>query len=330
MTAATSLLDFILRLLKDPQAQAEFRASPEQVLAANGLTDVSAADIRDTLPLVTDNRFVELNSSHAVAAAIVPAAGGSRIHGAIQYLHHITCTYRYDDHGAHAHDLGHGNIWAAGNVSPTFDDSHVGTGGPVPGPVTPGPGALGTGSWAGDGHGNSGHNSNLIYGDHNNDPSYGDTQDGPAGSSAGSAFRYSSHDQGDLHSFGSGATMTPAGGTGGPSAYSGDAVGYHDSTAFHSADSGFRPADSGGAVSPAGPDDYHTHDAHSSLGDSYYGHDSYYSQDSQHGTPDAQEPHIYLDLHLFGNRGAPYQLHEVGRRRGHLKTFHWHDERHAA
>lgn len=40
MTAATSLLDFILNMLKDPQAQAEFRASPEQVLAINGLTGV--------------------------------------------------------------------------------------------------------------------------------------------------------------------------------------------------------------------------------------------------------------------------------------------------
>ena len=79
MTAATSLLDFILSLLKDPQAQAEFRASPEQVLAANGLTDVSAADIHETLPLVTDNRFVNLNNSHAVATAIAPTVGGSRL-----------------------------------------------------------------------------------------------------------------------------------------------------------------------------------------------------------------------------------------------------------
>jgi hypothetical protein len=121
MTAATSLLDFILRLLKDPQAQAEFGARPEQVLAANGLTDVSAADIRDTLPLVTDNRFVDLNSSHAVSPLAVSAAGGSRIHAAIQYLHHITCTYRYDDHGAHAQHPGHVNIWATAFRHPGHD-----------------------------------------------------------------------------------------------------------------------------------------------------------------------------------------------------------------
>ena len=79
MTAATSLLDFILNLLKDPQAQEQSHASPEQVLAANGLTGVCAADIHETLPLVTDNRFVELNSGHAVSASVVSATGGPKI-----------------------------------------------------------------------------------------------------------------------------------------------------------------------------------------------------------------------------------------------------------
>src|SRR6478672_985448 len=82
MTAATSLLDFILNLLKDPQAQAEFRASPEHVLAANGLTGVSAADIRGTLPLVTDNRYVGLNSGHhlvSLSAAPPPALAASPV-----------------------------------------------------------------------------------------------------------------------------------------------------------------------------------------------------------------------------------------------------------
>ena len=58
MSSVTSLLDFILNLLRDPQAQAEFKANPQAVLADNGLTGVCAADIHDTLPLVTDNRAV--------------------------------------------------------------------------------------------------------------------------------------------------------------------------------------------------------------------------------------------------------------------------------
>jgi hypothetical protein len=242
MTAATSLLDFILNLLKDPQVQAEFRASPEHVLAANGLLGVSAADIHETLPLVTDNRFVELNSSHAASPSVVPAAGDSGTHAAVQYLHHITTTYRYDDHG---HDLGHMNIWAVGDMTQTFDDSHTVTGSSTSGPVTSDPG----------------------------------------GSPGTGAFRHPSHGQGEgLHSFGSGAAMISAGGTGSPAGYIGDTFGSHDST-------GFSHADYGGVGSSPGPDDYHTHDVHSSLGDSYYGHDS------EHGTYDGQEAHIYLHLH---------------------------------
>ena len=84
--------------------------------------------------------------------------------------------------------------------------------------------------------------------------------------------------------------MTSAGGTGSPTAYSGGTFGPHDSTGFH-------PADSGGAASLAGPEDYHTHDAHGSFGDSYYGQDSYYGHDTEYGTHDPPEPHIYLDLH---------------------------------
>jgi len=238
---------------------------------------------------VTDNRFVGLNSGdHLFSPSVVPSAGDSDIRAAIHYLHHITRTYRYDDHGSHRPDPGHGNIWAVGDVTHNFDEGHVATGGPAPGPG----GAPRTSHWIGGGHENfahehSGHNGNFIHGDHIHGLSYGDTQDDPAGSSSGSACRHPGH---DLHSFGSGAAVSSVGGIDGPAAYSGDVFSSHDSTDF-------RHADSGVAASQAGPDDFHTHDAHSSFGDAYYGQDSYYGQDTEHGTHDPPEPHIYLDLH---------------------------------
>jgi hypothetical protein len=288
MTAATSLLDFILNLLKDPQAQAEFRASPEHVLAANGLTGVSAADIRGTLPLVTDNRYVELNSSnHLASPPVVAPAGDSGIHAVIHYLHHITRTYRYDDHGAHAHDPGNGNIWAVGDGTKNFDGGHGVTDGPTPGP---GDGHR-AGHWMSDDHQHSGHDSNFGHGDPTHGLSHADMQDGPAGNTPGSRFRYSDHDHGHgLHSFGSGAATTSVGGVGGPAAYSGDIGGSHDGTGFH-------PADFGGPASQAGQDDFHAHDAHGGFGDAYYGQDSYYGQGTEHSIHDPPEPHIYLDLH---------------------------------
>ena len=285
MTAATSLLDFILNLLTDPQAQAEFRASPEHVLAAHGLTGVSAADIRETLPLVTDHRYVELNSSHhhVPPSAPPPAGDSGDVRAVIHYLHHITRTYRYEDHGAQAHDPGHGNIWAVGDATHTFDRGHVAADGPAP---SLGDGS-GAGHWMGADQQHSGHDSNFGYGDPTHGLSYGDMQDGPAGVSPGSSFRYSDH---GLHSFGSGAATSSVGGGDNPAAYSGDTGGSHDGTGFH-------PADFGATASQAGPEDFHTHDAHSSYGDAYYGQDSYYGQDTEHSIHDPPEPHIYLDLH---------------------------------
>jgi hypothetical protein len=161
MSSVTSLLDFILNLLKDPQAQAEFKANPQAVLADNGLTGVCAADIHDTLPLVTDNRAVEQTSSHTSAPSAAP--GESDTHAAVRYLSYITNTYTYtDDHNVAIDDSVHQNIWAAGDVTQTFDDSNVvssgngsvAAGGDISGStVTTGQGdAVGSGAAAGTGN----------------------------------------------------------------------------------------------------------------------------------------------------------------------------------
>ncbi len=305
MNAEISLLDFILKLLKNPQAQAEFRASPEQVLAAHGLTGVCAADIHEMLPLVTDHRSVELASvSHSAPPSVVPAPGDGDTHAAIEYLRYITNAYTYEDHSVHIDESVHANIWAVGEVAQTFDDSHVVpdgagpvAGGHIPGPVMPGPGGpVSTGNWVGDGHGNTfGQGRNLAYGGHapqgdgNAHGPAGNSPDGLAGSSPSNDLPYRpGHDQGDghLHGFGSGATTTLASGTGSPVAYSGDTGGSHGNTGSGT------PTDSGTA-STTGPDDCgHTYDAHSSLGDNYY------SQGGEHGVYDVHdEPSVHLDLH---------------------------------
>ncbi len=168
MNAVTSLLDFVLNLLRDPQAQAQFRANPERVLAEHGLTGVCAGDIHEALPLVTDHRAVELNSSGNSAPAgttpppVQPAPGESETHAAIRYLNHITNTYTYtDSHNTSINDSVHQNIWAAGDVTQTFDNSNVvasghgavAAGGSIAGTVTTGNGdAVGTGAAAGYGN----------------------------------------------------------------------------------------------------------------------------------------------------------------------------------
>jgi hypothetical protein len=177
MNAVTSLLDFILDLLRDPQAQAQFHANPERMLAEHGLTGVHAGDIHEALPLVTDHRAVQLNSSgNSAPAATAPppvqpatapppvqlAAGESETHAAIRYLNYITNTYTYtDEHNTTIDDSVHQNIWASGDVTQTFDQSNVvasghgavAAGGGIDGTVTTGNGdAVGAGAAAGSGN----------------------------------------------------------------------------------------------------------------------------------------------------------------------------------
>jgi hypothetical protein len=53
-TIVSTLLDFILDLLRDPEAAAEFEADPEGTLAAAGLGDVCSADLEELLPMLAD------------------------------------------------------------------------------------------------------------------------------------------------------------------------------------------------------------------------------------------------------------------------------------
>ncbi|MFG2053773.1 IniB N-terminal domain-containing protein [Micromonospora sp. NPDC048930] len=49
-----TLHDFVLNLLTDPDARSAFDLDPEGALQAAGLTDVTAADVQDVVPLVVD------------------------------------------------------------------------------------------------------------------------------------------------------------------------------------------------------------------------------------------------------------------------------------
>ncbi|MET7965013.1 IniB N-terminal domain-containing protein [Micromonospora sp. NPDC005305] len=54
MESHQTLHDFVLNLLTDPDARSAFDLDPEGALQAAGLTDVTAADVQDVVPLVVD------------------------------------------------------------------------------------------------------------------------------------------------------------------------------------------------------------------------------------------------------------------------------------
>jgi hypothetical protein len=54
MESTQTLHDFVLDLLTNPEARAAFELDPEGTLNAAGLGDITAADVRDVVPLVVD------------------------------------------------------------------------------------------------------------------------------------------------------------------------------------------------------------------------------------------------------------------------------------
>jgi hypothetical protein len=52
---ANELLDFVISLVRDPDAAARYAANPAQSIAAAQLTDVTSADVSNLIPMVTDS-----------------------------------------------------------------------------------------------------------------------------------------------------------------------------------------------------------------------------------------------------------------------------------
>lgn len=52
---ANSLLDFVMSLVRDPEAAARYAADPGQAIADAHLTDVTASDVQNLIPVVSES-----------------------------------------------------------------------------------------------------------------------------------------------------------------------------------------------------------------------------------------------------------------------------------
>ncbi|MGW0161456.1 Rv0340 family IniB-related protein [Mycobacterium sp. NPDC003323] len=68
-----SLLDFVMALVRDPDAAAQYAADPAGAIAAAGLTEVSSVDVDQLIPVVTES----LSSAVPTADANVWASGAA-------------------------------------------------------------------------------------------------------------------------------------------------------------------------------------------------------------------------------------------------------------
>jgi hypothetical protein len=90
---ANSLLDFVMSLVRDPDAAAHYAADPAQAIADANLTDVTSADVNHLIPVVAES-----------LSSAVPSTGGD----------------------AFSVDSAH-NVWTSGAATAAFDafDDHL-------------------------------------------------------------------------------------------------------------------------------------------------------------------------------------------------------------
>jgi hypothetical protein len=90
---ANSLLDFVMSLVRDPDAAARYAADPAGTIADAHLPDVTSADVNNLIPMVADSLSGPLS-----AGGFGPSAGA-----------------------------GDGNVWASGAATAAFDafDAHL-------------------------------------------------------------------------------------------------------------------------------------------------------------------------------------------------------------
>lgn len=237
MTTTTTLLDWILSLLRDPEARADFQSDPQGYAADNGFTNLTASDVHDALYLIADNQSAGYDHRHG---------GDSQVHypppkhpdhndgdGASYLNNYVTNNYTtIEDHSTNIDNSVHQNIDTdGGDFNQVIDNDPV---------VASGDGAVAAGGDIDDseittGDGNVvGDGNQAVTGDHNTtafgsghatDASFDDARfgDGSAVSVGGDAV--GSNEDNDtttsVHSSGSGDTSVNAAGDHG---YAGQAV----------------------------------------------------------------------------------------------------------
>jgi hypothetical protein len=89
MSSLSALIDFLVSLMRDDDARAEFDQDPQAALARGGLGDVTGQDVRDARMVMRDS------------GCLVPAGGShgarhSGSHDPVREIHHTTANYHVD------------------------------------------------------------------------------------------------------------------------------------------------------------------------------------------------------------------------------------------
>ncbi|MET0812685.1 MAG: IniB N-terminal domain-containing protein [Microbacterium sp.] len=115
---ADALIEFILSLLRDPAAAAEFDDDPEGMLAQRGLNHANASDVASVAPIVIERT--------QVIQVVKPVAVEHHANPVVREIKQITTHVQWvDDRDTIVDQSVNQNIWAEGDVTQTFDQEAV-------------------------------------------------------------------------------------------------------------------------------------------------------------------------------------------------------------
>ncbi|MET0672340.1 MAG: IniB N-terminal domain-containing protein [Microbacterium pygmaeum] len=118
-TIADALIEFILSLLHDPAAAAEFADEPEAVLARNGLSSVCVDDVRAVAPVVVDRPDVHPSPKP-------PPPGPPGPPSVEKEIMNISNNFTIDNRSSIVDQSVNQNIWTeGGDVNQLFDQEAV-------------------------------------------------------------------------------------------------------------------------------------------------------------------------------------------------------------
>jgi hypothetical protein len=130
-TIADALIEFILSLLRDPDAAAEFDEDPDAALASRGLSQVRAEDVCAVAPVIAERESVAPAVAVSASPAAAPHSGGPsprplEADPVIREIRTIMNNMTYVDDRDTVVDMSvNQNIWAGGDVTQTFDQEAV-------------------------------------------------------------------------------------------------------------------------------------------------------------------------------------------------------------
>lgn len=129
-TIADALIEFILSLLRDPEAAAKFADDPDASLSRAGLQDVCAADVRSVMPVIAEHPQVIVKTAAPLVApkpapSPSPSQPSHRDPDVIQHINHVANNFQFDNRSTIVDQSVNQNIWAEGDVTQIFDQEAV-------------------------------------------------------------------------------------------------------------------------------------------------------------------------------------------------------------